>query len=118
MKACALIKNGVMLIDKVEMALSLGQRLKGLLGRRSYEAGCAMYLAPCGSIHTFFMKFNIDAVFLDRSMKVLRIVRNIGPGRMVFGGIRAYSVIELKAGWFVWSNLEVGDKISLATTVQ
>jgi len=61
--------NGRVLAQEVERAGSFWQRMKGLLGRRGLPAGQALFLEPCNSIHTFFMGFPIDAVFLDKEEK-------------------------------------------------
>lgn len=81
------------------VAESAGERMRGLLGRTSLDTGCLMLLSPCGAIHTFGMKFAIDAVFLDSHMTVVKTVRSIPPCRIVWGGLRAKSVIEAQAGW-------------------
>ena len=87
--------------------------MKGLLGRSSLAPEHALYLAPCDSIHTFFMKFNLDLIFLNKDMKVEKIVRNIAPHRMVYGGFNAKSVLETASGWFPENLLNKGDKVDL-----
>jgi len=106
-------KDGTTLIERVEPQLSLRGRMKGLLGRRSLEPGRAMFLSPCSSVHTFFMKFNLDLVFLDRSLAVCRVVRNVPPSRIVFGGWGARSVLETGAGWLTEQAVMPGDRIEL-----
>ncbi len=113
MNTCVLAKNGLVLIQTVEMALGLGARLKGLLGRSSSGAGYAMYLAPCNSIHTFFMRFDLDLIFLSSDMRIVKIVREVVPNRVVLGGSGARAVLELESGWFPWSELQVGDEVSV-----
>lgn len=111
MKTAVLMKNGVSLIETVEMAADLKSRLVGLLGRSSLGVNHAMYLAPCNSIHTFLMKFNLDVIFLDRDMNVIKKVENIRPYRIVLGGIGAHGVIELESGWFPLNDLTIGDRL-------
>jgi uncharacterized protein len=124
MKTAVLKKNGVTLIETVELAVDLKSRLIGLLGRSSLGKQRAIYLSPCSSIHTFFMRFPIDLIFLDRdidgaqrAMLVTSIVRGVKPWRIVFGGGRAWSVIEMESGWFPVDALKVGDKVSLSENV-
>ena len=90
--------NGRVLAQEVERAGSFWQRMKGLLGRRGLPAGQARFLEPCSSIHTFFMGFPIDAVFLDKERKVLHTMTNIPPFRFSPVVFQARSVVELPAG--------------------
>ena len=113
MKTAALMKNGVRLIETVELATDLKSRIIGLLGRKYLGKQHAMYLKPCNSIHTFFMKFSIDLVFLSRDLSVRKIVKGVGPGRIVLGGEGAWSVIEMESGWFIEDSLRVGDKVDI-----
>ncbi len=57
-------------------------RSKGLLGRSSLAPGEGMLFRPAGSIHMFFMRFAIDAVFCDRELVVLEVVQDLRPWRM------------------------------------
>lgn len=69
-------------------------RLKGLLGRKQLDKGECLYIKPCNSIHTCFMEFSIDVVFLDKQLKVVKIIYNIKPWRATPFVKEAYSVIE------------------------
>jgi uncharacterized membrane protein (UPF0127 family) len=72
-------------------------RLIGLTGRRRLACGEGLLLRPVNAIHTSFMRFAIDAVFLDRELAVVRIAENVRPWR--FAGRRgARAVLELGAG--------------------
>jgi uncharacterized membrane protein (UPF0127 family) len=72
-------------------------RMRGLLGRRSMDTGEGLLLRPAGSIHTLFMRFPIDAVFLDRDRRVVKVVPELRPWRTA-AGRGARSVLELPAG--------------------
>jgi uncharacterized membrane protein (UPF0127 family) len=83
---------------KALVASKFFQRAKGLIGRSSLPRGEGLLIERCNAIHTFFMKFPIDAVFLDRHGRVVRIVRAIRPWRLiVWGGWRAKKVLEVAA---------------------
>ena len=83
--------NGV----DAEIAETFAERAKGLIGRRGLKSGTGMLITKCNCIHTFFMRFAIDATFLDKSGKVVKVVRNIRPWRpWIWGGWRAASVLE------------------------
>ncbi|OGV66688.1 MAG: hypothetical protein A2283_08305 [Lentisphaerae bacterium RIFOXYA12_FULL_48_11] len=107
------MRSGVPLIETVEMAVDLKSRIIGLLGRSSLGANRAMYLAPCNSIHTFFMKFSLDVVFLDPEMNILKKVINVRPCRVVLGGLGAHGVLEFESGCFCVDDLNIGDKLIL-----
>ena len=81
-----------------EVAESVLERMRGLIGRDGLESGRGMLITKCNCIHTFFMRFPIDATFLDRQGNVVKTVRNIRPWRpWVWGGWRARNVLETAA---------------------
>ena len=81
-----------------EIAESLPARLRGLIGRTGLPPGCGLLIPRCNAIHTLFMRFPIDATFLDRKGAVVKVVRDIPPGRfLVWGGWRARQVLETAA---------------------
>ena len=78
-----------------EVARSFRARLKGLIGRQSLPPGRGLLILKCNAIHTFFMRFPIDATFYDREDRVVKTVRDIRPWRLfVWGGWRAVKVLE------------------------
>ncbi|MFE7132330.1 DUF192 domain-containing protein [Streptomyces sp. NPDC057638] len=77
------------------IAASYGSRRRGLLGRDGIEG--ALLLTPCGSVHTFGMRFAIDVAHLDRELRVLT-VRTMVPGRLGAPRLRARHVLESAAG--------------------
>jgi uncharacterized protein len=81
----------------VEIAVSREDRRRGLLGRNGLDASAAMMLAPCAAVHTAFMRFALDVVFVDRSGRVRKIVTGLEPWRMS-ASLGAYAAIELAAG--------------------
>jgi uncharacterized membrane protein (UPF0127 family) len=88
------------------------QRMRGLLGRDRLEPDEGILLRPASSIHMAFMRFPIDAVFLDRELTVLRIVHDLAPWRAA-SRRGAKSVIELPAGTCVRIGLAEGDRLRL-----
>ena len=75
------------------------KRSIGLMGRSGLKVGQGLLLRPCRSIHTCFMRFAIDVIFLDAKNQVVRIQSNVKPWRVVWGGWKAHSVIEVQSGW-------------------
>ena len=83
---------------RAEVARSFLRRAVGLIGRRGLPPGEGLLILRCNAIHTCFMRFPIDATFLDAHDNVVRVVRNIRPGRLfVWGGWRARKVLETAA---------------------
>jgi uncharacterized membrane protein (UPF0127 family) len=89
--------SGHLVCERCDVADRLPSRLRGLLGRAGIEPGEGLLIEPCSSIHTFFMRFPIDAVFLDGERRVLKVRPHIGPWRLA-GARGARTVLELAAG--------------------
>ena len=70
----------------------------------------AIMIKPCNSIHTFFMKFDIDVIFLDKNMKVIKKINALKPWKMVMPIKEGVMVIETKAGKF--KNIKIGDTVN------
>lgn len=113
MSLAAAYVHDVCVIARVEVADTPIRRMVGLLGRRGLGPGQALHIVPCGSVHTLFMRFMLDLVFLDDSGRVVRCMRGVPPWRMVFGGRGARSVLELGSGWLPGGVLEPGQVVSL-----
>jgi len=75
------LRNNAVLADRVKLADTFFSRLVGLLNRSSLEKGEALILKPSYAIHTLFMRFSIDALFLDKNGKVIGIIHAIKPFR-------------------------------------
>ena len=89
-------------------------RLKGLLGRSELEQGEGLLLRPAASIHTFFMRFPIDAVWVDRNLTVLKISPDLGTWKTA-ACRGARGVVELPAGEAARRGLSSGDRLILRT---
>lgn len=98
--------------DRVEVAVTRSARRKGLLGRTTFGDGGAIVLAPCLAVHTMFMRFSIDVVFVDRDGRALRVVPNLAPWRMAMEPF-AHAVVELPAGSVLEHEIKVGDRLYL-----
>ncbi|HEY7148036.1 MAG TPA: DUF192 domain-containing protein [Gaiellaceae bacterium] len=105
--------DGSVVCERVSLADSPVTRMRGLLGRDGLEQGEGLLLRPASSIHTFFMRFPIDAVFLDRSLVVVGIHDAIDPWRAA-SQRGAKAVLELPAGESSRRGLAVGDRLTLA----
>ena len=103
--------RGALLAERVQRAERVLDRMRGLLGRTALGDGEALAIAPCGSIHTFFMKFAIDAVFLDRRGRVVRALTGLRPWRATRFHLRAEQVVELPAGTLARTGTREGDEL-------
>ncbi len=104
------VTRGSSLGDAIETADSSGDRMKGLLSRQGLEPGTGMWIVPCEGIHTFFMKFAIDVIYIDRKKKVRKTLRGLGPWKVSFC-LSAHSVLELPAGAVEASGTQRGDQL-------
>jgi uncharacterized membrane protein (UPF0127 family) len=105
------VTRDIELASNAEVATSAAKRSKGLLGRREFLPGQALWIVPCESVHTFGMKFAIDLVYLDRHLRIRKIRRSVPPWR-VSACLTAYSVIELPAGAIRPKDAEPGDFVA------
>lgn len=87
-------------------------RMKGLLGRADLSAGEGILLRPASSIHMWFMRFPIDAVFLDADGRVVRVVAGLRPWRLA-AARGARSVLEIAAGEAARRGVIEGDELRL-----
>jgi uncharacterized membrane protein (UPF0127 family) len=103
--------DGTVVCERLLVADSPFLRMRGLLGRDGLEQGEGLLLRPASAVHTCFMRFPIDAVFLDRDLVVLGIADGLEPWRAA-GRRDAKAVLELPAG--ASAGLEVGDELTVA----
>jgi uncharacterized membrane protein (UPF0127 family) len=99
------------LLDKVIVAESTCARMRGLLGRPSLPADTGMLIRPCGSIHMWFMRFPIDAAFLDRNLRVLKVSRNLRPWQLGLAPRGTFCVLETAAGSL--APVQAGDRLEM-----
>ena len=99
------------LAGKAEVADTFGSRLVGLLGRDGLAPGTALVLEPSSSIHTAFMRFPIDVIFLDGHRRVVATAAHIQPFRIAWGGWKARTAVELPAGTIEQFDLPIGSPV-------
>ena len=97
----------------VEVADTRATRRKGLLGRDSLSPRAALIICPCFSVHTAFMRFPIDVLFVDRAGMVVKVVRNLVAWR-VAGAWGAHAAVEFAAGSIPDGAVQAGDRLYLA----
>ncbi len=105
--------RGTVLAKRCHVARSLRDRTVGLLGRSSLPPGEGLWIERSPSIHMFFMRFAIDAVFVDGSGRVVRVVEHLRPWRIVAWARGARDCLELPAGSVGPTGTVVGDQLVL-----
>ena len=93
----SILPGALKMADLVRLAGDGRNRRKGLLGRECLGSGEGLWIVPCEAVHTFWMRFPIDLIYLDRKHRVVKTRSNVGPWRLS-GCLRAHSVLELAAG--------------------
>jgi len=104
--------RGTVLAEKAELADTSATRRVGLLKHSRLETGEGLWIVPCESVHTFFMKFPIDLVYLDKRKKVKK-VRHAVPAWRLSACLFAHSVLELPAGTARQSGTVAGDELAI-----
>jgi uncharacterized membrane protein (UPF0127 family) len=96
----------------VDQADTSEKRRTGLLKHERLEPGEGLWIVPCESVHTFFMKFPIDLVYLDKDKKV-RKVRKAVPAWRLSACLTAHSILELPAGTIEETGTQAGDVLEI-----
>jgi len=91
-------RNKYVVCQKAKFASSFFERLKGLMFSKNLPDCDGLLLSPCNSIHTFFMNYSLDVIFLDNQFKVIKILRGLKPWRLSWIYFRSTQVLEMKAG--------------------
>jgi uncharacterized membrane protein (UPF0127 family) len=103
-------EDGSIVCERCVQADTALARMRGLLGRRELPSGEGILLKPASSVHMAFMRFPIDAVFLDRDMRIVKIASDLKPWRAA-GSRGAKAVLEIPAGDAGRRGLSVGDRL-------
>jgi uncharacterized protein len=104
------LTRGTVLATNLEVAGSNKQRRKGLLGRDGLLPGQGLWIIPCESVHTFFMRFPIDLVYLDKTDRIRKVRSAVGAWRLS-ACFSAHSVLELAAGTIRATATQKGDQL-------
>lgn len=88
-------------------------RMKGLLGRDGLDFHKCMVIYPCNSVHTYFMKFPIDVIFLNREYKVIRVIENLKPFKASPLVRKAYYAVEMPARPDIKDIIHEGDQLKI-----
>ncbi|MDP1853282.1 MAG: DUF192 domain-containing protein [Candidatus Omnitrophota bacterium] len=103
----------VIIAEHAEFADNFFSRMKGLLFRDSLDASTALIIKPASSLHTFFMRFSIDIIFLDSQNRILKLSSNVTPFKFVLSAFGAKCAVELPAGTIEKFSLSIGGQLSI-----
>lgn len=103
-RATGLVENG-------RVARSLWARSRGLLGTTVLAPGEGLLLEPCSSIHSFWMRYPFDALFLDAQGRVVHLIAPMKPNRVSRHVFAAHCVLELPAGVIAATSTQLGDHL-------
>jgi uncharacterized membrane protein (UPF0127 family) len=107
------VTRRIQIASCIDVAYSSAKRSKGLLGRNGLAPGEGLWISPCESVHTFFMRFSIDLVYLDREHRIRKIRRDVPPWR-ISACLTAHSVLELAAGALQEQDAQPGDVLEFS----
>jgi uncharacterized membrane protein (UPF0127 family) len=110
--------NGIIVAEKVMKAHTFFKRLKGLMFTKSLPSGCCIHIQPCRSVHTFFMKYTIDILYLDAQYNIVGVEANLKPGKIGAVYSNSVSVIELPEGTIQQNDLQIGQAVRFETTTK
>jgi uncharacterized protein len=105
--------KGAVLADEAVIAGTFFKRIRGLLANKEFKSGQAMVIKPCNSIHTFFMRFPIDVLFVDKNNKIIDAVSRLIPFRISKMYFNAAYVVELPVGSINTTSTSAGDSLKI-----
>ncbi|GAM15625.1 DUF192 domain-containing protein [Mesobacillus selenatarsenatis] len=105
--------NGIELAADVKIADTFFSRFKGLMLTDSLPVGHGLYIQPCRSIHTFFMNYSIDVLYINENYEIVGADEQLEPAKMGKRYKGAYSVFELPEGTIMNTGTKVGHSIKL-----
>ena len=107
------LTRNTVLATCMELADTGPKRNKGLLGRQGLPPGGGLWIIPCESVHTFWMQFPIDLVYLDRKKRIKKLRSSVPPWRLS-ACLSAHSILELTSGAIKSSQTEIGDTLEIS----
>ncbi|MCB0420845.1 MAG: DUF192 domain-containing protein [Bdellovibrionales bacterium] len=103
----------LMASDLIKAHTFLGRGL-GLLGKKELNPNSALWLKPCNNVHTLFMKFALDIIFVDKNLVVTEIHRNVRPWKPLLVSWKSHSAFEFSAGALHTKEVQIGDQLHVS----
>ena len=107
------VNNKVLIGSHIKLANTFFKRLRGLLGTKDLPSGKGLLIIPCKQVHTFFMRYHLDLVFLDEYNIIVHMIEDIPPFRISPYIRESQKVLELKAGTIKQYDLMEGEKLDI-----
>ena len=111
------VTRGTVLGEAIDVADTSAKRATGLLKHTELRAGEGLWIVPCEGVHTYFMKFPLDLVYIDKKNVVRKVVRNVPPWRASFC-LMAHSIVELPVGTIEGSATRKGDELAFEAIIE
>jgi hypothetical protein len=107
------LSNGAELASQVTAADTFFKRLKGLMFSKSLPAGHGLLIQPCQSIHTYFMNYSIDVIYLSKEFEIVGLDETVMPAKVGKFHRKAQSVLELPVGTIRETRTEIGNYLTI-----
>lgn len=107
--------NNQILSQNLDVAQSFYKRAKGLLGCDKLVGDQGLWIHRCNSVHTWFMQFPIDVIFLDKNLSVKGIHKNLKPWKMTWPIFSAHTALEFRSGFVDEMRINLGDEFRVDT---
>jgi uncharacterized membrane protein (UPF0127 family) len=105
------LSSDQLVADNIDCAHTFFKRLKGLMFTSDLNSGAGLHIKPCQSIHTFFMKYSIDILYLNEHNVVVALDESMEPGKIGKRCSNAVSVVELPSGTVKKTNTKIGNNL-------
>jgi len=106
-------EKGEIIAERILRCDTFFKRAMGLMFKKSMEGFDGALLSPCSSIHTFFMRFDIDCIFLDERYRVVKVISRMGASRMSGFIKNASHVLEIASGASIKCGIAEGDLLKI-----
>lgn len=107
------LDTGELIAANTRTAYSFLKRLRGLLFTAELSEDCAMHIQPCSKIHTYFMNYPIDVLYLDRRGMIVGLEEALEPGRLGKRWPQVHSVVELPVGKISKTHTKLGHQLEI-----
>lgn len=112
LKSISIFKNNTLLVPNAKLAATLFEKMKGLLGTKELKKNEGLLIPDCKQVHTYFMNYPIDVLFLDSEYKILK-KQTLEPWKISPWIYKSKAVLELPKGFAEQKQLQEGDKLEV-----